>query len=439
MYSFLNTNKTTGSSRNNNIFFQPKLAVNQPNDVYEQEADAVADKVMRMPDPSANNNSFFKPAITSVQRKCAHCEEEEKKAQRKENSNAETVASSQTENYINTVSGGRSLSKSERSFFEPRFGYDFSNVQLHTNAAANESAKDINALAYTSGNNIVFGANQYQPETANGKRLMAHELTHVVQQNSGSINRKIIQRLDDASFEASAGVDQGKTNGTMTADAIAGQSYNVDCGFQNYGVTFSFPKAYKGIYPYQAASRDVKGVYIKMQASLNDRRYCGRYTPLRLLQTVRKITKNSSGDVESADWNNTVRNQRSGWNDTNAPSRGWMVDRVTSASVPFYTSGPNALEGSETTPATLYDSPGFWTTDSNVGMEFYTSAVCEDASHKRWVAASVSWGFYTDSSGTISFRPATPVATCGNPQEVQDASARWDAIAGNTHTGITFK
>lgn len=197
------------SSKNSGIFFkpliQPKLSINQPNDIYEQEADAMADHVMRMPDPSAKNSSFFHPAITPIQRKCAHCEEEEKKAQRKENSNSETVASPQTENYINTASGGKSLSQSERNFFEPRFGYDFSNVQLHTNAAANESAKGINALAYTSGNNIVFGANQYQPQTDSGKRLMAHELTHVVQQNKNIQPKKIQRSCSDGNCESCAG------------------------------------------------------------------------------------------------------------------------------------------------------------------------------------------------------------------------------------------
>ncbi|SFQ46278.1 eCIS core domain-containing protein [Parafilimonas terrae] len=171
-------NQIQNQQKGSTLFFQRKLSINQPNDVYEQEADAVADKVMRMPDPSINNNSFFKPAITSIQRKCAHCEEEEKKMQRKENNNAEP----QTENYLSTVSGGRPLSQTERSFFEPRFGYDFSNVQLHTDTAANESAKSLNALAYTHNNNIVFAPDQYQPGSDEGKKLMAHELTHVVQQ-----------------------------------------------------------------------------------------------------------------------------------------------------------------------------------------------------------------------------------------------------------------
>ncbi len=169
--------------RNKQFFFQPKLAINQPNDIYEQEADAMAEHVIL---DNAVQQSFFKPSITNVQRKCTHCEEEEKKIQRRE--------TGKTENYINTLSGGEVLSNKERSFFESKIGYDFSGVKLHTNTEANQSAKNINALAYTHGNNIVFGSGQYQPATDEGKRLMAHELTHVVQQKNNSIQSKTIQR-----------------------------------------------------------------------------------------------------------------------------------------------------------------------------------------------------------------------------------------------------
>lgn len=76
----------------NESFFQAKLSINQPGDMYEQEADAVAEKIMRMPCPSINNNSFFKPGITSIQRKCAGCEEENK-IQPKENNTIEAGVS----------------------------------------------------------------------------------------------------------------------------------------------------------------------------------------------------------------------------------------------------------------------------------------------------------------------------------------------------------
>ena len=170
-------------------FFQPKLSINQPNDIYEQEADAVADKVMRMSDNESISPGFFRPGISSIRRKCEHCEEEEK-LQRKEPFPDEMNVSAQAENYINSLDGkGRSLSNNEKNFFEPRFGYDFSNVKIHMGTEANESANGLNALAYTHNNNIVFGRNQYYLNTDAGKRLMAHELTHVVQNKRGVNNQ----------------------------------------------------------------------------------------------------------------------------------------------------------------------------------------------------------------------------------------------------------
>lgn len=177
-------------------FFQPKLTINQPNDVYEQEADHMADKVMRMPDPAVNQDAFFKPANMHVQRKCQACEEEEKHVHRKENSSNEVQADSGLHNYVSSLSSsGRQMSQASRSFFEPRFGHDFSNVKVHTDSIAAKSAQSINALAYTTGNNIVFNSGQYSPDTDSGKRLMAHELTHVIQQRN-HIGPKLIQKLD---------------------------------------------------------------------------------------------------------------------------------------------------------------------------------------------------------------------------------------------------
>ena len=353
---------STLDNKNESPFFepviQPKLAVNNPDDEYEKEADDMAERVMKMPEPNSlnNENSFFKPAISFIQRKCAHCEEEEKKQmqrktandviQKQESStqteiphltldtsslfqssavpdylalrqpffnrniphlwdadsalrvwqynfdffkrfglsnnlsttltnftaprfidsqlkagnptwweitdrelNTSTIGASvpvlefnanfspvapswlksifrkenraiqrkssedeeekiqlkpndalaKTETFINNINGsGDPLSKGEKSFFESRMGYDFSNVRIHTNTEANESAKSLNALAYTHGNNIVFGANQYKPETGEGKKLMAHELTHTIQQESlPIIKRKTADNSSD--------------------------------------------------------------------------------------------------------------------------------------------------------------------------------------------------------------------------------------------------
>ena len=79
-------------------------------------------------------------------------------------------------------SGGAPLSKDSRDFFEPRFGADFSTVRIHTGSQASGVARQLNARAFTVGNHITFGEGHYSPSSSDGKRLMAHELTHVIQQ-----------------------------------------------------------------------------------------------------------------------------------------------------------------------------------------------------------------------------------------------------------------
>jgi hypothetical protein len=190
MFTGKDHTKTANADLSNRagVFFQPKLTVNEPNDVYEQEADSMADRVMRMANPG-HENAFFKPAQTTIQRKCQHCEEEEK-VHRKESS-AAAQGGHELDNYVGSLgSSGQAMSASSRQFFEPRFGRDFSSVKLHTDSVAAKSAQSINALAYTTGNNIVFNSGQYSPNSDSGKKLIAHELTHVMQQG-GAIGRKI--------------------------------------------------------------------------------------------------------------------------------------------------------------------------------------------------------------------------------------------------------
>src|SRR5688572_9602215 len=169
------------------LFFQPRLTVGPADDAYEREADAVADKVMCM-----DNHDQIQTKISSivVQPKCATCEEEEN-LQRKEDG---TSAGHEVPSLVSDVlaSGGSPMDDSSRSFMENRFGYDFSKVKIHTDQAAARSAQSINALAYTSGNSIVFNEGEFSPHTGSGKKLLAHELTHVIQQNKAI--QKQIQR-----------------------------------------------------------------------------------------------------------------------------------------------------------------------------------------------------------------------------------------------------
>lgn len=109
-------------------------------------------------------------------------------------------------------SSGQPLDAGAKAFMEPRFGHDFTGVRVHTDARAAESARSVNALAYTVGRNVVFGMGQYAPGTGEGKRLLAHELTHVVQQGNKAtaLNTKLIVSAtnDTSEQEADATADR---------------------------------------------------------------------------------------------------------------------------------------------------------------------------------------------------------------------------------------
>ncbi|NUO00186.1 MAG: DUF4157 domain-containing protein, partial [Saprospiraceae bacterium] len=170
-------------------FFQPKLTVNTPGDAYEQEADRVADSVMRMSegDVPVVQRMPITP-VSGLQRKCANCEkEEQEQVQRKETTGGDPSGKSAPSIVGDVISsgGGQPMDGGTRQFMESRFGQDFGQVRIHTDSRAAESASAIQARAYTSGRDVVFGAGEYQPGSDSGKRLLAHELVHVGQQLKG--------------------------------------------------------------------------------------------------------------------------------------------------------------------------------------------------------------------------------------------------------------
>ncbi|WP_423147175.1 DUF4157 domain-containing protein [Rubrolithibacter danxiaensis] len=134
-----------------------------------------------------------------IQRKCTACQEEEDHLQRKSSAQATrpraaTTASDELSSRIETAKiGGTALSTSTLSFMESRFNADFSGVRIHTNSDAVQLSEELNAHAFTVGNDIYFNAGNYSPETTEGKKLLAHELTHTLQQKA-AIRPKTIQR-----------------------------------------------------------------------------------------------------------------------------------------------------------------------------------------------------------------------------------------------------
>lgn len=169
---------------------QAKLTVNQPGDVFEREADRVANAVMSMSSLSSKQQPIASNSGPAVQRACAcgksagesgPCEE---CLQRSAASPAQSAVAPAIVHDV-LQSPGRPLDAATRSFMEPRLDHDFRQVRIHTSAEAAASARGLNALAYTHGNNIAFAEGQYSPRTHSGQHLLAHELAHVIQQ-SGS-------------------------------------------------------------------------------------------------------------------------------------------------------------------------------------------------------------------------------------------------------------
>lgn len=172
------------------------LKISQPNDPAEIEADQIADKVMRMADNEAAPaaNTLYSP--NTINRKCDTCKDEEETAQRKTLPSGSGIPSQSPAHVKGAInSDGRPLDRKTRGYFEPRFGFDLSQILIHTGGTAAESTKAIDARAYTLGNNIIFGSGEYKPGSESGKHLLAHELSHVSQNNIGSgsgfINRMV--------------------------------------------------------------------------------------------------------------------------------------------------------------------------------------------------------------------------------------------------------
>lgn len=171
---------------------QAKRMVGSPGDIYEQEADRIADQVMRTPAPRIQRTCACGAT-------CSKCESNPVQTQRVGSSEgAQTAAPPIVDEALR--SSGQPLDPEARAFMEPRFGRDFSQVRVHTDGKAGSASRSIQALAYTAGRDIVFAPNQYSPQTERGKRLLAHELAHVVQQGEGHSADRISRFSDTDHF-----------------------------------------------------------------------------------------------------------------------------------------------------------------------------------------------------------------------------------------------
>lgn len=184
---------------------QRKLKIGASNDRYEQEADRVAEQVMRMPDSAALPDQSSPPRI---QRLCPEGEqglqrqaEEAGQFQSRASTGQTPAMGNNAAAAIQSLKGsGQQLPASEQHFFESRFHKDFSQVRIHTDNRAHQAAQLVQARAFTLGNDIVFNRGEYAPLTNTGRSLLAHELTHVVQQSR--THKPLIQRQQQRQRQA---------------------------------------------------------------------------------------------------------------------------------------------------------------------------------------------------------------------------------------------
>ena len=155
---------------------QAKLKVNEPGDSYEREADRISDQVV-----AASTYAPIGGAAPRIQRAAGQ-------------PIGETATAPASVDHA-LASAGNPLEPALRQEMEQRFGRDFSRVRVHAGSAADQSARDVNARAYTVGHSLVFGAGEFNPDTRQGRRLLAHELTHVAQQSGAEAN--VVRRQTD--------------------------------------------------------------------------------------------------------------------------------------------------------------------------------------------------------------------------------------------------
>lgn len=176
---------------------QTKLSIGASNDPLEQEADRVADQVMAI---AANPTTNSTPP--RIQRFTAHSTGEN------------GTAPASVDRVLASL--GHPLEPALQQDMSQRFGHDFSQVRVHADAAAEQSARDVSAHAYTVGHQLVFGAGRYAPHSLTGRKLLAHELTHVVQQSASAA--QTVQRATMRLGALTVTIDYGGLPGVTSAD-----------------------------------------------------------------------------------------------------------------------------------------------------------------------------------------------------------------------------
>jgi hypothetical protein len=192
---------------------QRKLAVGLVNDPLDHEADRVAEQVMWTPEPALQRTCACGGA-------CPRGKSDQHRTSQMKRMGGSHLGPAAAPPIVHEAlrSSGQPLDSATRAYFEPRFGHDFGDVRVHSDALAAQSADAVHALAFTVGQDIVFAADRYRPETPGGKQLLAHELTHVVQQAGQTTGAQ-------PQLDVGAPGDRFEQEAERVAEAIAGAGH----------------------------------------------------------------------------------------------------------------------------------------------------------------------------------------------------------------------
>jgi hypothetical protein len=193
-------------AKRNPLTIQPKLTIGRPDDSFEKEADMIVHHVMRTPESRFH-----------IQRKCAACEHEEQIQRKpfditpfiqKSGPDGGGLVSEAVSSQVESSRGGGSpMAEKTRTFMESRFGQDFSGVRIHTDFNGIQLSQNLNAQAFTVGNDVFFNQGKYDPEGESGRHLLAHELTHTIQQSgSNTIQRRVSPHIGKINAHLSYGL-----------------------------------------------------------------------------------------------------------------------------------------------------------------------------------------------------------------------------------------
>jgi hypothetical protein len=427
--------RSRGNKFVQDVAIQAKLMVGPADNEHEREADRVAEQVMRMPEPR-------------VQRSYPKCEKELVRSKSLagqvmplvERKASGLARHSEVPAIVHEVlrSPGQPLNAATRAFMEPRFGHDFSSVRVHADAKAAESARAVGALAYTVGRNVIFDSRRCPPDDAKSRRILAHELIHVLQQMN-------IAQLQSATLEmGTPGDAYEREANTIAAQALSGDGAHIN-RISKLSVRRmqmqTIQDTHAGLF--ELAQHDqLGGPTFSPQAQYRVRIEFFPYPVVNCerIAMVQTAVSRVAGALTAGSAAATARSLTAA-----EGTEGVHIDRLSGRTQPYYgttnagAAGALTHFGSRTGAhapdrAWMQDIPGFSgtaassrTAGQTLSQHFETCAICTQGTDLNAYYGCVSWGFDIDAHDNFTEAAFRRVSKGTPSADFLAAARRWNA------------